>query len=375
MTTNPFRPSFGASPLHWAGRQTILTDFTTGITGAPGEPHRSMIISGARGIGKTVLLTELEDIATQAGWVVLRTTGREDTVDTLVKSTIPAKINELDPPAKRNLTGIGVAGVGRVEFEPADISPVPTLGSRLRELLSKLTGTGVLITVDEVQDADPHALSHLAITYQDLVRDDKDVSLVMAGLTHGVNQLLDLPGTTFLRRARRYELGPLTDADAHATLTETASAAGKPFDDNASTLAVEIARGYPYLVQLVGYLAFNRARTTTIAAADVEAVRNETIETMGTQVHHPSLKGLPPAQLHYLQAMSDLAYDAQDDRAVISTSIIAEELGKTPNATTDTRGKLLDRGLIDAAGWGTVTFTLPYMAQFLRGGGRVTRVQ
>ncbi|MDR7329572.1 ATP-binding protein [Corynebacterium guangdongense] len=375
---NPFRPTFGASPHHWAGRQTILDDFREGIADGPGDPHRSLIISGARGIGKTVLLTELEDIAAEAGWIVLRATGREDTVDVLVDSTIPEKIRQLDPPATRALTGVGVTGLGRIEVDRiAEDKPAPTLTSRMRELLSLLRGAGVLITVDEVQDADPDALSALANGYQDLVRDDEEVALVMAGLSHGVGQLLDLPGTTFLRRARRYELGPLTDTDAAVTLRETAESGGLPFVERAVPAAVDIARGYPYLVQLVGYLAFRTAArdgSSAISRSAVEAIREEAVETMGVQVHHPSLKGLPPAQLNYLQAMSDLVFDVGDDAAAVSTSEIAAELGKTPNATTDTRGKLLERGLIDAAGWGRVAFTLPYMANFLRGGGRINRI-
>lgn len=362
---NPFRPTFGASPHHWAGRRQILDDFAAGLGGGPGDPHRSLVIGGARGIGKTVLLTELEDLAITQGWVVLRATGREDTVDTLVHSTIPAKINELDPPATRTLTGIGIAGLGRIESDITDhTEPVPTLGLRLRELLA-LLDTGVLITIDEVQDADPETLSRLAVTYQDLVRDEANVALIMAGLTPGIGRLLDLPGTTFLRRARRYELGPLQDEDVARVLQQTASDAGKPFVDVAP--AVDIASGYPYLVQLVGYLAFNRA-ADTITVADVEAVREECVETMGTQVHHPSLKDVPAAQLAYLRAMADLGEET------VSTSDVAEELGKAPNATTDTRGKLVDRGLIEVAGWGKVRFALPYLADFLRGGGRLTKI-
>lgn len=375
---NPFRPTFGASPHHWAGRQTILDDFRDGISAGPGDPHRSLIISGARGIGKTVLLTELEDIAAEAGWIVLRATGREDTVDVLVNSTIPEQVQKLNPPATRTLKGVGINAVGRIEFDQVSPdAPAPTLTSRLRGLLRLLTGVGVLITVDEVQDADPDSLSALANAYQDLVRDDEEVALVMAGLSHGVGQLLDLPGTTFLRRARRYELGPLTADDATATLVETADSGGVPFAPAAVADAVDLARGYPYLVQLVGYLAFRTAVRTgagSIEAGTIAAISEEAIETMGVQVHHPSLKGLPPAQLNYLQAMSDLAFDAGDDAAEISTSEVAAELGKTPNATTDTRGKLLERGLIDASGWGRVVFTLPYMAQFLRGGGRINRI-
>jgi len=365
---NPFRPTFGASPYHWAGRTVVLEDFARGLDGYPGEPSRSLVVDGARGIGKTVLLTELEDIAAQRGWIVLRATGREDSVRTLIDTTIPAKIAELAPPAGRTVTALQVSGF-RVDTELlSSPDPVPTLGTRLRDLLSLLTGTGVLITVDEVQDADPGNLSDIAVTHQDLIRDDQHVALAMAGLTHGINRLLDLPGTTFLRRARRFELGPLTYEDAHAVLLGTAEES-RPMDPDAADLAATIARGYPYLVQLIGYLAWNRAGDR-ITRDDVAAVREETIRTMGSQVHAPSLKSVPPAQLAYLRAMADLIGDGTD----VSSSAVAEKVGKKPNEATDTRGKLLDRGLIEAPAWGRVAFTLPYMADFLRSDNRPRRV-
>ena len=87
---------------------------------------------------------------------------------------------------------------------------MPTLESRLRELSEHLRDSGILLTIDEIQDADPHDLESIAVAFQHLVRDELDVAIVMAGLTAGVDKLLHLPGTTFLRRARRFHLGPVT---------------------------------------------------------------------------------------------------------------------------------------------------------------------
>ena len=65
---NPFRPTFGASPLVWAGRAAVLTDFERAISGTAGNPDRSILISGSRGIGKTVLLNTLRSGAVRAPW-------------------------------------------------------------------------------------------------------------------------------------------------------------------------------------------------------------------------------------------------------------------------------------------------------------------
>ena len=165
---NPFRPTFGASPLVWAGRATVLTDFERAILGSAGNPDRSILISGSRGIGKTVLLTELEDIASRHGWIVLRASAREQIAESLIQSAIPEAINRLSPPQRRQITGVSVAGIGSVRTEVESHDPAPRLTTQLRELISHLRGTGVLITIDEVQDASPEDLTQVAVAYQDL---------------------------------------------------------------------------------------------------------------------------------------------------------------------------------------------------------------
>lgn len=92
---NPFRPTFGVPPLFWVGRTAVLDTFRAALDAQPGHPGRSLVISGARGIGKTVLLNELEDIAATRGWITLRASGRSAMVEELVETTIPASWTRL----------------------------------------------------------------------------------------------------------------------------------------------------------------------------------------------------------------------------------------------------------------------------------------
>ncbi|WJY68292.1 ATP-binding protein [Corynebacterium auris] len=364
---NPYRPTFGASPRVWAGREAVLTEFGRALDNGPGDPHRSIVVSGSRGIGKTVLLTELEDIAAARGWVVLRASGREGMAEALTNSTIPETLERLDPQPERKVTGVSVAGLGSIRAELTDDAPAPRLITRLRELLRGIQ-TGVLITIDEVQDADPDDLGQIAVAYQDLVRDDAEIALAMAGLTRGVNRLLDLPGATFLRRARHYELGPLTLDDATRTLTLTAAESGKAFTADAAAAAARFTRGYPYLVQLIGYLAWENA-DGNITADVVEAVRPEAIDRLGTQVHQPSLRDVPPRQREYLDALARLG--GHD----VASATLAEALGRPVTSLSDTRAKLIERDLITPAGWGAVSFAQPYLGDYIlnhRGPRRVS---
>ncbi|WP_342319941.1 ATP-binding protein [Corynebacterium mayonis] len=363
---NPFRPTFGASPRVWAGREAVLDEFGRALDNGPGDPHRSIIVSGSRGIGKTVLLTELEDIARRRGWVVLRASGREGMAEALTNSVIPEALQTVNPRPGRTITGFSVAGIGSVRTEEKDISLQPRLITRLRELLDSID-TGVLITIDEVQDSDPDDLSRIAVAYQDLVRDDAEIALAMAGLTRGVNRLLDLPGATFLRRARHYELGPLTLDDAIRTLTLTAAESDKPFAPDAAEQAARFTQGYPYLVQLIGYLAWDEARGV-IGSGEVAGVRREAIERLGTQVHQPSLRDVPLRQREYLEAMALLG--GQD----VTSSDLAEQLGRPVTGLSDTRAKLIERDLIMPTGWGAVSFAQPYLEEYIRTHQRPRRI-
>lgn len=370
---NPFRPTFGASPLVWAGRATVLADFERAISGSAGNPDRSILISGSRGIGKTVLLTELEDIAARHGWIVLRASARETIAESLIQSAIPEAINRLSPPQRRQITGLSVAGIGSVRTEVESRDPVPRLTTQLRELISHLRGTGVLITIDEVQDASPEDLTQVAVAYQDLVRDDLPVAVAMAGLTHGINTLLDLPGATFLRRARHYELGPLTLEDASVAIADTARDGGRAFSD--AQRAAEFSKGYPYLVQLLGFLSWEAADELGLDSIDAHAVSAampRTLERLGVQVLQPALRDLPPRQMEYLRAMAKI--EDETGSTEIATSALAEALGRPATSLSDIRARLIERDLITPAGWGLIEFAQPYLGQYLLDRGRPQRI-
>lgn len=370
---NPFRPTFGASPRVWAGRDIILDEFSRALDGGAGNPDRSILISGSRGIGKTVLLNELEDIAAARGWVVLRASAREYMTDTLVRSTIPEAVKRLSQPPRREVTGFSIAGIGSVNTAIETSDTEPRLSSALRDLVALTKESGVLLTIDEVQDASADDLTQIAIAYQDLVRDNLPVAVAMAGLTHGIDTLLDLPGATFLRRARHYELGPLTPEDARLALEQTAREGSVVF--TAAAQAAQFSQGYPYLVQLVGFLAWDAAIRQGRDSVDVhllDQIIPSAVERLGQQVHQPSVRDIPLRQLEFLQAMATLEASSEDGSVALAE--IAAGLGKPATSLSDTRAKLIQKDLIAPAAWGRLEFAQPYLGQYLLRRDRPRRV-
>ena len=374
MFVNPFNPTFGAVPTYWAGRRELLDNFVKALEPGASYRHRMLLIGGVRGIGKTALLNEFEDRARQQGWIVLPTSARVDFVSRLVESDIPEQLQQLSGEKKRVLSSIGVAGVGQISTESNDQGhPVATLLTRLHELYEYLNQTGVLITVDEIQDAPTDELVELAVTIQHLIREGREIALIVTGLQHQLGRLTDLPGATFLRRAEQAIIGPLTDADSQAVFLGTVEDSTVQWSSSAVDKAVALAQGYPYLVQLVGFEAWDAADShnrSEIISEDIEEIAHRVIEDMGEKVHSPTLKDLTAAERDFVTAMAGLS-----DAAEVDIAGLADALGKPQKALSRVRQQLIDAGVIAPVGWGKLTFTMPYFAEYLRSVPRIRYVQ
>ena len=375
-TPNPFRPTFGASPRFWAGRKAILEGFSEALDSPVGHPDRAMLISGTRGIGKTVLLTELEDIAEARGWISVRGIGGASMAEHLINTAIPSHIAKLNPQAETRLKTLGIAGLGRVETELdpryGQLQPVPTVETRIRQLLDYTSGSGVFIAIDEVQDAPSEDLAAVAQAFQNLIKDELPVALAFAGLTVGTRDLLDLPGTTFLRRASAYELGPLTADDTVSLLASTADGSGIHFGNAAARRAAEASFGFPYLVQLIGALAWRVTKdnaNSEVTEAVIEEILKEAIDTFGSQVHRPALRHVTDLQREFLRSMARLGGEEQ------SIGEIAVLLKKTTTGISRIRAALIKQELIESSSHGHVRFTQPYMAEHLLAEPRTRYIQ
>lgn len=368
---NPFTPTFGVSPSVVLGRDLIVERFSQGLIGGVGDPRRTLLISGPRGIGKTITLNEFEDAAARQGWVVLRAQPH-NLVQPLVDTVIPHAQSMVDQGTTggRRISSISVAGIGAISTEKVDaVQPAPSLITALNSLCAALSEqSGVVITLDEVQSANPNELWELSAAIQDLRRDNRHIAFAAAGLPDGIASLLKHPGTTFLRRAQHISLVPMTPAETIEILRSTAQEGAISFGDNALNDAVALTRGYPFLIQLLGFHLVEQVRAqnrNVIESYDVVSVSDTVLDTLGQLVHEPALAGVPNAQLEYLEAMAQL----QEGSAAVATADIAAHLEKQPQQLTMTRQGLIQRELVYSPQRGLLNFVIPHMAHHLLNGG------
>lgn len=226
--------------------------------------------------------------------------------------------------------------------------------------LLESTGTGLLITLDEIHYHQVAELRELASVLQHLVREGREIAFAGAGLPSSVSAVLNDHVLTFLRRADRHSLGRVSLEEVATAIREPIEREGREIAEAEAGRAAEATGGYPFLIQLVGYHIWRQQlRHKEIASSDVGAGIVAARRRVGSLVHEPAIADLPAVARTFLLAM------AQDDRPS-KMSDIAARLNVDSNYASQYRLRLIAAELIEPAGHGRVDFTMPYLRDYLR---------
>ncbi|WBL19745.1 ATP-binding protein [Citricoccus sp. NR2] len=233
---DPFKPTAGARPPQLIGRAEIVEAFAESLEDGPGAPALLSIFTGPRGIGKTVMLSAIEEEARKAGWLVISERANVDVIQ-----RITAQVDTFESELAS-------------EKEPHWRHTITRLLIRLAEM-----DKGLLITVDEIHAIDRDELDELATVVQHLIREGLPIGLAMAGQPQAVSDLLNDGATTFLRRAERYDVRTAPISEVRTSFAETFSESGVQIDEQALSDLANATGGHPFLIQLVGYHVWRRA--------------------------------------------------------------------------------------------------------------------
>ena len=350
--TNPFKPTAGMNPPELIGRDMILDDFSEALANGVGAPDRLMRISGVRGVGKTVLLNALGDIARANGFVMVDVASNAGFCDRILHAlTGRGEISSLTTSPSILGMGLGSAELAR---------PATQLGEAM---LTASKRSGLLVTLDEIQDAPIDELRELGNEIQLLIRQGANVAFAFAGLPTAVDGVVGVDTLTFLQRARHVELTRLNDAEVEESLAETIRLGGSSAAPGVPALLAGAASGYPFMVQLVGYYAWQsaaRRKSDEIGTEDARRGISLARRNFDGMVIEPALRRLSPRQLEYLVAMAECEGD------VVSSGEVAERMGLAARDVGSYRRRLLDAALIEQVGYGKAAFSIPYMRDYLR---------
>ena len=366
MLTNPFTPIFGGKPDFFFGRKEILRRFD-GAMSDRGSDYRAVFFTGTRGYGKTSVLEQLSQRANRAGWRVVDI-GSDKPVETIVRRLAGASeaTKTVDPSVSVSVFGTGAAASGvssskTMRYEREDLGLL-VLDTCEREK------HGLLITVDEVQKIDLDDVAAICDAFQMASRKGHDAMLAVAGLPYAHSKVIHHEGCTYLRRAVHEVLTPLSPDEVHTAFEDAlALAGGVRIGDGALDVLVASSKGHPYIMQLLGFYLIDALRSNAgtkrldVSEEDAEKAIARAKETYALRAVRPVIDAMGGAEVSYLRAM---AHVIGPDRTA-KTGDIARFLGKTQQQTSRARQRLIDNGIILAAGHGAVVYGIPYLDDYL----------
>ena len=369
--SNPFRPSFGASPPVLAGRTEVLDALAEALDSGAGHPDFTSLLVGVRGAGKTATLNAVQEHARDRGWLVLAETAHGDLCDRLVAATLELTL-KLPGGGHRQggrprLAGISALGVG-VEFTGADPVDAGALEARLRSVLTDLGSRlasehrGLLITLDELQGGEPPELREFATTLQHVTRrEELPVAFVGAGLPSIDDTVLQDSAITFLQRCSRHEIAELSDAATATAFAEPIAAHGGRISEDALRRAVEASNGYPFMVQLIGFHSWRAASSDPprLGIADVSSGISEAERRLPHLVLAPIWRSMSGVDRQFALAMAQ-------DGGETSTADISKRLGRSSSYISTYRSRLIRAGFIRSTGHGRVDFAHQATRAWLR---------
>jgi hypothetical protein len=393
---NPYAPGAGQRPPELAGRDEELRTFDVVLERiARGRPERSVVLTGLRGVGKTVLLNALRSAAVRAKWGTGKLEARPDQrLRRPLSSALHQAVRELghsqqgdvdqvlgviksfaqrDAGANAKLRdrwspGIDAPAVaGRADSGDIEIDLVELL-SDTGGLAADL-GRGIAIFIDEMQDLHPDDVSALCAACHEISQASLPVIVVGAGLPH-LPAVLSASKSYSERLFRYASIDRLPRDAADRALQSPAKEEDAEFDSPALDAMYAATGGYPYFIQAYGKVAWDVAPGSPVTSADIEVAAPAAEAELAVGFFGSRYERATPGEREYLRAMADAATDIpeeeRDDVESVPTAAVASVLGRKPQSLSPARDALLKKGLIYSGERGRIAFTVPHFGRYLR---------
>lgn len=378
---NPYNPGMGTRPPFLAGREDELDFFDELIAQrSAGGTQKHLILTGLRGVGKTVLLNEFETRCEEAGWP-----GQVDEISAengigravaqscrraLLQMSALKRAGDRLKRAMRVVQNFSVTIGDEITFK-TDLDPLDgvadsgDLASDMRDLMVEVGdaalrhGTGFALILDELHALPRREMEAMIIGLHRAEQKGLPVALVGAGLP----LLPELTGSarTYAERGFQFSsVGALGHKETELALTEPARRQGITWTRGAVEMVAELSDGYPYFLQEYGRQIWSLGAGKRIDVAQVELAAPVVVEYLDRNFFSQRIGRLTARELRYVAALASLGDGSQ------RTSAVAEAMGKPAGSVSETRDLLIKAAVIYAPRRGQVDFTVPMCAEYVR---------
>lgn len=381
---NPFSPGAGAPPPELAGRENILEQARVLLGRVRARrPEKSLLLTGLRGVGKTVLLNEIERMAQAEGYRTILVEAHEGkSLAALLAPHLRRLLFELDRlagagnKARRGLAVLkSFIGAIRVKVGEIDIGidiepeagtadsgdlevDLPSLFTAIAEAAEE-RGAAVAILIDEIQYFAPGELSALIMAMHRMQQRQLPLALIGAGLP--ILPALAGESKSYAERLFSFpDVGPLDQADAEKAIREPIEEAGEAIAEDALQEIGHLTSGYPYFLQEWGYQAWNHADASPIALDVVRESTEVVTRRLDENFFRVRFGRLTPRERQYLRAMAELGSGPH------RTGDIADTVGVKITTLGPVRANLIRKGMVYSPSHGVMAFTVPLFDEFMR---------
>jgi hypothetical protein len=342
-----------------------------------------MVLSGLRGVGKTVLLNELARAARSAGWIVCTLEGQTGDKDgrdfaSALGRALTEALREIAPPswgerlkaAARTLKSFaltvdpsGAVSLG-IDVDPSHRANSGRMDTDLPELANDLAtaaverNTGVAIFVDEMQDVGTPALAGLITAAHLAGQRELPFYVIGAGLPSLPRVLAE--AKSYAERLFEFrDIGRLDEASARDALVRPVVAEGANWDEPALGAVLQGSGGYPYFLQEFGSAAWTVASGPSISLHEARTAILLGTAQLDSGFFRSRWDRATPAERDYLVAM------APDGGIPSQSGEVARRLNRLATALGPARASLINKGLLFAPEHGQIAYTVPGMADFI----------
>ncbi len=381
---NPYAPGAGSPPPELAGREELRETLSIALQRIrSARPAKSVLLVGLRGVGKTVLLNQMQTDAEALGIETLWIEAPENRSLpavlaprlrlALLRLSRNERARDLATRALRGLAGFVQAlrfkyqdiEVG-VDFEPEPgLADNGDLEQDLQDLLevaglaAKEAQTALVLFADELQYVEETELAALITALHRAAQRRLPIVLVGAGLP----QLRGRMGHAKSYAERLFdfpEVGALSPEAARVAIEKPANDEGVRIEPDALEQIILETQCYPYFLQEWGKRAWDQAKGSVIKKEDVRAACTIAVAALDESFFRVRFDRLTPLERRYLRAMAALGPGPH------RSGEIAEALGRRVISLAPTRNKLIGKGMVWSPSHGDTAFTVPLFDAFMR---------
>lgn len=381
---NPFSPGAGSPPPELAGRDAVLEQARILLGRVKSKrSEKSLLLTGLRGVGKTVLLNAIEQIARDQDYRTILVEAHEGkSLAVLIAPHLRRLLFDLDriagagDKARRGIAvlksfvsaiklKVGDFDIG-IDIEPESGSAdsgdlevdLPSLFVAVAEAAQE-RNAAVAIFIDEIQYFNANELSALIMAMHKMQQRQLPLVLIGAGLP--ILPALAGESKSYAERLFNFpDIGPLAEPDAIKALQDPVKDVGESFDNDALHEIFYLTKGYPYFLQEWGYQSWNQALISPIGLKVIQETSELVSKRLDDNFFRVRFDRLTPREKTFLRGMAELG------EGPYRTGDIAEILGTKINILGPVRASLIKKGMVYSPSHGDMAFTVPLFNEFMR---------